>query len=93
MTATTLRRIATRARRTGFKPARRVSASPSLVVTAPRLRANFASSLQLALLCGERQGRQDSNLRPTVLETAALPTELRPWVADANGTAVPTLWL
>ena len=24
------------------------------------------------------QGRQDSNLRPTVLETAALPTELRP---------------
>ena len=25
-----------------------------------------------------QQGRQDSNLRPTVLETAALPTELRP---------------
>lgn len=33
-----------------------------------------------------KQGRQDSNLRPTVLETAALPTELRPW-AGANGTA------
>ena len=26
------------------------------------------------------QGRRDSNPRPTVLETAALPTELRPWV-------------
>jgi hypothetical protein len=26
----------------------------------------------------EGQGRQDSNLRPTVLETAALPAELRP---------------
>ena len=25
------------------------------------------------------QGRRDSNPRPTVLETAALPTELRPW--------------
>lgn len=35
------------------------------------------------------QGRQDSNLRPTVLETAALPTELRPWVAEANGTGAP----
>ena len=34
-----------------------------------------------------KQGRQDSNLRPTVLETAALPTELRPWAAEANGTA------
>jgi hypothetical protein len=26
------------------------------------------------------QGRQDSNPRPTVLETAALPTELRPYL-------------
>ena len=26
----------------------------------------------------ELQGRRDSNPRPTVLETAALPTELRP---------------
>ena len=26
-----------------------------------------------------QQGRQDSNLRPSVLETDALPTELRPW--------------
>src|SRR5438874_13808494 len=29
----------------------------------------------------ERQGRQDSNLQPPVLETGALPVELRPWVA------------
>ena len=35
MTATTLRWIAIRARRTGFKPARRVRLTPSLVVTAP----------------------------------------------------------
>src|SRR5579884_1501312 len=27
---------------------------------------------------GSQQGRRDSNPRPTVLETAALPTELRP---------------
>src|SRR3954454_15171201 len=27
------------------------------------------------------QGRQDSNLHPPVLETGALPIELRPWVA------------
>ena len=32
-----------------------------------------------------RQGRQDSNLRPTVLETAALPAELRP---SASGRIV-----
>ncbi len=35
MAATTRRRIVTRARRTGFKPARRVRATPGLVVTAP----------------------------------------------------------
>ena len=45
MTATTRRRIAALARRTGFEPAPRVSATPDLVVTAPRLRVNFASSL------------------------------------------------
>src|SRR5262245_8229157 len=28
------------------------------------------------------QGRQDSNLQPPVLETGALPVELRPWVAS-----------
>lgn len=28
--------------------------------------------------CQEWQGRQDSNLRPTVLETVALPAELHP---------------
>jgi len=27
------------------------------------------------------------NLQPPVLETGALPIELRPWVAEANGTA------
>jgi len=36
-----------------------------------------------------QQGRQDSNLQPPVLETGALPVELRPWVAGANGTAAP----
>jgi hypothetical protein len=35
MTATTRRRITTLARRTGIQPARRVSAAPGLVVTAP----------------------------------------------------------
>src|SRR5438128_7512477 len=30
--------------------------------------------------CRTEQGRRDSNPRPTLLETAALPTELRPWV-------------
>ena len=34
-------------------------------------------SRSLRLDC--EQGRRDSNPRPTVLETAALPTELRPW--------------
>ena len=29
----------------------------------------------------KRQGRQDLNLQPPVLETGALPVELRPWVA------------
>jgi hypothetical protein len=29
------------------------------------------------------QGRQDSNLQPPVLETGALPIELRPWVRAA----------
>ena len=30
---------------------------------------------------GTEQGRQDSNLQPPVLETGALPIELRPWAA------------
>ena len=30
------------------------------------------------------QGRQDSNLQPPVLETGALPIELRPWVARTS---------
>ena len=28
-----------------------------------------------------QQGRQDSNLQPPVLETGALPIELRPWAS------------
>lgn len=35
-------------------------------------------------LCSIWQGRQDSNLRHLVLETSALPTELHPYIADAN---------
>ena len=31
-----------------------------------------------------QQGRQDSNLQPPVLETGALPVELRPWVAQPS---------
>ena len=31
------------------------------------------------------QGRQDSNLQPPVLETGALPVELRPYVNDSTG--------
>jgi hypothetical protein len=33
------------------------------------------------------QGRQDLNLQPAVLETAALPVELRPYTDDSAGTA------
>ena len=31
-----------------------------------------------------QQGRQDSNLQPPVLETGALPIELRPWAAGTS---------
>src|SRR3954453_22567204 len=31
-----------------------------------------------------KQGRQDSNLQPPVLETGALPIELLPWVAQGS---------
>jgi hypothetical protein len=34
------------------------------------------------------QGRQDLNLQPAVLETAALPVELRPFIDDTAGTAI-----
>src|SRR5687768_1762108 len=38
----------------------------------------------------ERQGRQDSNLQPLVLETSALPIELRPCaISDGCGGMVP----
>ena len=46
------------------------------------------------------QGRQDSNLRPPVLETGALPTELHPYLApnirsgpsamSSGGSSAPT---
>jgi hypothetical protein len=34
------------------------------------------------------QGRQDSNPRPAVLETAALPTELRPYLFGRQACAM-----
>ena len=50
---------------------------------APLARARSAPT-RVVRVCGrrpfKRQGRRDSNPRPTVLETAALPTELRPSV-------------
>ena len=36
-----------------------------------------------------RQGRPESNRQPTVLETVALPIELRPYVRPANGGTYP----
>lgn len=45
-----------------------VSFQTSVSTPSNRVRADY-----------EWQGRQDSNLRPTVLETAALPTELLPY--------------
>jgi hypothetical protein len=45
------------------------------------------------------QGRRDSNPRPTVLETAALPAELRPYRYDSSrfptrsACLTPTQWL
>ena len=44
--------------------------------SSPRPRSIFRAQARW-----DKQGRRDSNPRPTVLETAALPTELRPWVA------------
>jgi hypothetical protein len=41
------------------------------------------------LALGAMQGRRDSNPRPTVLETAALPTELRPWAEMIVAVAFP----
>jgi hypothetical protein len=36
--------------------------------------------------CSSQQGRQDSNLQPPVLETGALPVELRPSVRGSDCT-------
>src|SRR5581483_3562070 len=49
-----------------------------------QMAAGRADEEDVAMLIGHvsasrQQGRRDSNPRPTVLETAALPTELRPW--------------
>ena len=38
--------------------------------------------LFILMLLGRWQGRQDSNLQPTVLETVTLPIELLPFVLD-----------
>ena len=38
-----------------------------------------------------QQGRRDSNPRPTVLETAALPTELRPCVGPGGKQSIRVL--
>ena len=40
---------------------------------------NWGHEEQLKQLRSIWQGRQDSNLRPTVLETATLPAELLPF--------------
>jgi hypothetical protein len=45
------------------------------------------------LWSGYQQGRQDLNLQPAVLETAALPVELRPfagWQANLLVSSSPT---
>lgn len=38
-----------------------------------------------------KQGRVESNHRPAVLETAALPVELRPYVVAHGGLEPPAL--
>src|SRR5690606_16700980 len=43
------------------------------------------------MACGEVQGRQDSNLQPAVLETAALPIELRPFGRFPDHPYLPQL--
>lgn len=52
---------------------------PRLPVTGEMVRRAFERRLKFRInyRLGQ-QGRRDSNPRPTVLETAALPTELRP---------------
>jgi hypothetical protein len=54
--------------------------------TGPRLSWAEHKEAQPGSRCGDaawvgRQGRQDSNLQPPVLETGALPVELRPSAA------------
>jgi hypothetical protein len=47
----------------------------------PGLRCQFAGTAggEAVSSSFSQQGRQDSNLQPPVLETGALPIELRPW--------------
>lgn len=55
------------------------------------MQINAAACLNLHVLYW--QGRQDSNLRPSVLETDALPTELHPYrrlsIADRFAFVTP----
>src|SRR5829696_2421104 len=53
-----------------------------LLLVRPRGCALFTHCV-LAWLCLSKQGRRDSNPRPAVLETAALPTELLPSVCQS----------
>jgi hypothetical protein len=49
--------------------------------------------LVVTFQCPPLQGRQDLNLQPAVLETAALPVELRPfagWQANLLVSSSPT---
>ena len=49
----------------------------------------WLSRKRLGYAAFELQGRRDSNPRPTVLETAALPTELRPSVLNQCIAGLP----
>src|SRR6476661_1560735 len=57
--------------------------APSALRRLGSRRRGAVPSGELGIGSGQ-QGRRDSNPRPTVLETAALPTELRPWVFAAG---------
>ena len=50
-----------------------------------RIRAYLVYQKQLTLSIGKWQGQKDSNSRHAVLETAALPAELYPYVVGLRG--------
>ena len=56
--------------------------SPPQRLTDESLRQAFAVRLELHRRRLTQQGRRDSNPQPPVLETGALPVELRPWVGE-----------